>query len=186
MAERKGLSESTDLDAVVLELAQIPVAAWVPVLLVGMFGTMVLGAMLAPPVAGLAFLGCLVVLLSMPWIKPKLRMEITPTEIRLSGWMGQLPVPRKAVLPVLGTTLTWTPGALVNGVQVWVLSLSHGEETLVAPSLRCTQAELDAVRDRLEGMRMLASALHGEGEEEVPEELAALRASRRIDERNKP
>lgn len=177
MAERSRLTAQTDVNTVVLEVAQRPVAAYAFLAFFGFFAGIGLGACL-PPLAPIAIpfaLASFSVFLLAMVVRPRFRIEVSPGEVRLDGWSGTLPRPASEVLPLVGTTLDWRHGAEVNGVQLWVVEVRNGARTLVIPSVRCKRSELADIAERLEGMQLLAEAVQGAGEDEVPDELATLR-----------
>ena len=164
MREIPGLTERADVDAVVLDLVQLPVAAWV----LPLFAALVAGFVAASYVPALLpvwAVGFLAVIGAMGWgtsRPPRLRVQISPEGVALRGWLGVLPRPARTAVPLRGAAVSWRDSALVNGVQLRVLHVEHrGRVVAVAPGLRCTEEELVALRDRIEGMQALEAALRG-------------------------
>ncbi|TNE86032.1 MAG: hypothetical protein EP330_24160 [Deltaproteobacteria bacterium] len=167
---KSGLVESVDFDGVTFELTQKPLGAWV----VPAFGLALISAVCGP--AGfVVFMGVILMMFTMSWYRPKVRLEVGTTRLRAAGWLGVLPVPSGAEMPVLGTHATYKAGAIVNDVQVWVLTLHGPDHAVVIPALQCTEAELAAVVDGIAGMQELARLEAGNWTGEVPGELEALR-----------
>ncbi|MCO4745766.1 MAG: hypothetical protein KC912_13315 [Proteobacteria bacterium] len=163
------LDEQTTLDGIELQLAQQPLAAWV----FPAFGLSFASMFMLGPIGIPLFIVCFAILFGMGFVGPKAQLQIGTSRLRVKAWIGRLPVPKTIDLPVLGTTAEIRPGAVINEIQVWVLTLHNGDRRWVIPGLRCTRNELNEVEDRLLGMQELAQLAHGDGA--VPEQLMAVR-----------
>lgn len=176
--ERSGLTHRPDMDSAAMEIVQMPWVAWIFLGMGALFGLFAAGTVMPwlMPVWGAGMVLLALGLTASAFTSRRLGVDISPTTVELTGWMGRLPLPGRTVrLPLLGTDLEWSRGAQVNDVQIWSMRVLHqGEVVAHIPSLRCTQAELQGIRDRLQDMRERALELEGAGADEVPDDLERM------------
>jgi len=172
------IDEQTDLDGLTLTAPQL---ALLPYGLAGFFSMFVWFPLAACLPLGeyagvIAFLGFPLFMLATVYA-PTARLELTGQEIRIDAWAGwPFPRPAQLRLPLRDLELSWAKGRTrVNGREVTGLSLhSPSHDPVHLPALRVRRDERDMLTDRVEGMKVLAAARHGDGMDEIPEELRSL------------
>jgi len=176
-----GFDEQTDLDGVMLTARQLPL---VPYGVTGLLCTFVafpmasllpeaVGGLLLAPLMMVAVPGFIVATM----FSPTAHLELTTSELRLRAWVGwPFARPRTMRLPMRTLTAAWGSGSMkVNGRPVRGVTFHAPPHAPVyVPMLRVSDAEHRVLVDRVDGMRALAGARHGDGEAEVPEALREL------------
>ena len=176
MDDAGSLEQRPGFDAVHLTLEQQPLAAWGLVLFLGAVAGQVVAV-------GLEWLGMILLLLVLAFVpftfmsrRAPVSLEVSPGGVAVRGWLGRLPLPRQARMPVRGLEVRWHFRLGVGDVRLWGLELLAPGRRVLVPLLRCTEQERAAIEAAIEGMALLSEAWHGGGEGEVPEALRALRA----------
>ena len=149
MPER-GVVESSEVDGVVLWIAQRPLAPWLPL--------PAIPAILVLLVAGVASWGAALVLGAVfvavgagatTW-QTTVRVEVTPARTRVVGWVGRLPLPDDRNVLTPGLRASASPG---------LLRMSFAGEVLELRGLRATSTALAHVARRVDEQRRLVEAV---------------------------
>ena len=168
MSERSTLVERTEFDRVILELDQNR-AVWLPWFVLVSFS---MCCFTGPVFLFLAISGLLV--LGSKFTRPKVLISMTPREMTIDTWGGYMPVPSQWTFPMSEVSVQSNPGVIVNGRQLYTIRVTGGGKPLLAGAVDCSLEDLEALRDRVEGMRELARLERGRWDGDVPESVEQL------------
>ena len=163
-AQEPTLDAAPGIEGLELSVSQWPFTTWILVALAGLF---------VPCGALPVFL--LAAVLFMAVARPRLRVTLTSTSVRLAGWNGRyLPIPVRATVPLRDFDLRWVRQAVRNHFQTFLVSLDVDGRSFVFPGVTCTEDELIEVRTQ--AARAAAAAAERLGDEaDVPPSLDTLR-----------
>lgn len=145
--------EHVEVDGVVLEIEQQPLRPWAR--LVGLpltlFLSLVFWAAAGRIVALVLLVAGLVAIFSAGRFRPKLRIEATPTRVRIVGWLGAYPLPDDRTFLLTGMRFECPQGGTAK--------FTFAAEEVTLTTLSATKGSLGKVAERLAALQKIGEGV---------------------------
>jgi hypothetical protein len=179
--ERSSLEVEADFNQIELRVQQRPLVAWAVVAHLSTFvlfgGSSVFGLTGFAPFAILWFLAAMAFFaFGLMWKRP-VTLSLGPTQLVVEAWTGLFARPGVHRLPLVGLQVEHATSGSVNKRRMHKLLLTPaGGETLRIGALACSADDLERLKDEVAAAQADAQARIGEGTDEIPAVLHAVRA----------